>query len=124
MLSPQDTEAIVRRIAYAKKQLRRVKREETYYKWVWEIDYLTKKLNPTQKKSPPARPYGKTFHEAAPEGKTWCTRCQNYLPLELFYRDKHQPSGWQNWCKYCIKAYDREATLKRQAKRREEQRNE
>ena len=35
-----------------------------------------------------------------PRSKT-CTLCREYLPLELFHRDRHSADGRQGQCKDC-----------------------
>ena len=35
-----------------------------------------------------------------PRSKT-CTLCREYLPLELFHRDRHSGDGRQGQCKDC-----------------------
>lgn len=37
----------------------------------------------------------------APEGQLWCSACQQYLPIENFSRDSHDPYGRRGYCKSC-----------------------
>jgi hypothetical protein len=40
-------------------------------------------------------------YKYAPEGKTWCSGCQEYLDISLFHKDNSNRRGFQTYCKEC-----------------------
>lgn len=42
-------------------------------------------------------------NKEAPEGFHWCSRCQEYHPIEMFNTDSSQSDGLQHICKECNK---------------------
>jgi hypothetical protein len=39
------------------------------------------------------------------EGKVWCNKCEDFLPVENFSKDKHAASGYYAVCKQCRRLY-------------------
>jgi hypothetical protein len=44
-------------------------------------------------------------YRLAPVGMVWCGGHKEYLPMDQFYRNKRNPSGYGCYCKSCIKIY-------------------
>ena len=47
------------------------------------------------------RPQWTTYTKDAPEGKKWCSGHEDYLTVDQFSFDQHQPSGYRVFCKEC-----------------------
>ena len=57
------------------------------------------------------------------QGLHWCSRCEQYLPLDFFNKSRSGPLGLKSWCKQCRKEYRREnkEKIRAQQKRHYEQ---
>lgn len=49
---------------------------------------------------------GPRLRKIGPEGTTWCSRCQEFLPIANFSRNKSNWSGFQLWRNSCRKEYN------------------
>ena len=60
----------------------------------------------------PDRPISEKWKKRGPEGTAWCTRCKNFLPTDVFKKDKKRWNGLSDYCTPC--------NTKRERKRRQQ----
>ena len=45
---------------------------------------------------------GSLRRKIGPEGTSWCTICQDFLPIERFYKDRNRWDGFNDRCISCL----------------------
>ena len=49
----------------------------------------------------PNRPISDRWRKRGPEGTAWCTRCKEFLPVEIFKKDRKRWNGLSDYCTPC-----------------------